>query len=73
VSAEFHADIRAYIERVYAIAAQTLDRFQTLKTERGLIDFTDMEQLALRAVDNPQVRECLEDELELLTGGRVPG
>ena len=66
VSAEFHADIRAYIERVYAIAAQTLDRFQTLKTERGLIDFTDMEQLALRAVDNPQVRECLEDELELL-------
>ncbi len=66
VSAEFHGDIRAYIERVYSIAAQSLDRFQELKTERGLIDFTDMEHLALRAVDNPQVRECLEDELELL-------
>lgn len=66
LSAEFHGDIRAYIERVYSIAAQSLDRFQELKTERGLIDFTDMEHLALRAVDNPQVRECLQDELELL-------
>ena len=62
----FHDDIRRYIEGVYAIAAKTLGRFQTLKTERGLIDFSDMEQLTLRAVDNPHVRECLEDELDLL-------
>ena len=45
---------------------KTLGRSQALKTERGLIDFSDMEQLTLRAVDNPHVRECLEDELDLL-------
>ena len=66
VAAEFHADIRAYVERVYAIAARTLARFLVLKTERGLIDFTDMEQLMLRALDNPAVVERLDDELELL-------
>ena len=62
----FHHDIRRYIERIYSVAAATLGRFQTLKTERGLIDFTDMEQLALRALDNADVVARLDDELELL-------
>ncbi len=62
----FHADIREYIERVYVIAAAALGRFQTLKTQRGLIDFTDMEQLTLRALDNAEVVARLADELQLL-------
>ena len=66
VHADFRADIREYIERVYSIAAATLRRFQSLKTERGQIDFTDMEQLTLRALDNALVIERLEDELELV-------
>src|SRR5262249_6487360 len=66
VHPEFRADIRRYIELVHSIAARALDRFQALKTERGLIDFTDMEQLTLRALDNPLVAERLADELELL-------
>jgi ATP-dependent helicase/nuclease subunit A len=66
VHPDFHADVYGYVEGIYAIAAKTLGRSQALKTERGLIDFSDMEQLTLRAVDNPHVRECLEDELDLL-------
>ncbi len=66
VHPDYQRDIREYIERVYAIAAATLGRFQHLKTERGLIDFTDMERLALRALDNSSIAERLEDELELL-------
>ncbi|HET6471146.1 MAG TPA: UvrD-helicase domain-containing protein [Pseudomonadales bacterium] len=66
VHPEFQGDIRRYIELVHSIAARTLGRFQKLKTERGLIDFADMEQLALRALDNPLVAERLQDELELL-------
>jgi ATP-dependent helicase/nuclease subunit A len=62
----FHADIRDYIENAYAIAAQTLERFQAIKTERGLIDFSDMEQLTLRALDDDTVRARLRNELELL-------
>lgn len=61
-----HADVRGYVEGVFAIAGEALARFQDIKTERGLIDYNDMEQLALRAVDEPAVAERLEDELELL-------
>jgi ATP-dependent exoDNAse (exonuclease V) beta subunit len=62
----FHADVKEYIENVYSIAAQTLARFQEIKKERGLIDFPDMEQLTLRALDEPAVRARLRAELELL-------
>ena len=62
----FHADIRGYIEGVFTIAGETLSRFQSLKTERGLVDYEDMEQLALRALDEPAVAERLREEIELL-------
>ena len=62
----FHADIRGYIEGVFAIAGEALAYFQALKTERGLVDYDDMEQLALRALDDPAVAERLSDEVDLL-------
>ena len=63
---QFHADLREYIERCYTLAAHALARFQAIKTERGLIDFGDMEQRLLAALDEPHVRERLSSELELL-------
>ena len=63
---DFHADIRGYIEGVFAIAGETLDRFQELKTARGLVDYPDMEQLMLRALDKPAVAERLSEEVRLL-------
>ncbi len=63
---ELHADVRNYIEGCYSIAGRALARFQAIKTERGLIDFTDMEQKLLAALDEPLVRERLGSELELL-------
>jgi ATP-dependent exoDNAse (exonuclease V) beta subunit len=62
----FHSDIRRYIEGTYAIAADALERFQLIKKQRGLIDFTDMEQLMLHALDEPAVSARLAAELELL-------
>ncbi|HEU4619849.1 MAG TPA: UvrD-helicase domain-containing protein [Gammaproteobacteria bacterium] len=62
----FQSDVRRYIEGTYSIAADALERFQLIKRERGLIDFTDMEQLMLHALDEPAVRARLETELELL-------
>ncbi|TDJ38986.1 MAG: hypothetical protein E2O54_11750 [Gammaproteobacteria bacterium] len=63
---DFHADIRAYTEGVLEIAGLALKRFQALKTEAGLIDFSDMEQLTLHALDDPTITNRLADELELL-------
>lgn len=62
----FQADLRRYIEQAYATAADALERFGQIKTERGLIDFTDMEQQVLHALDVPAVRERLTCELDLL-------
>ena len=64
--AGFHRDIRHYIEGVFAIAREAISRFQDLKKERGLVDYDDLEQITLRAVDDPAVAERLGEELELL-------
>lgn len=62
----FQADVRTYIEGAHAIAGRTLAAFQAIKTERGLIDFQDMEQQMLRALDESTIRARLGEALELL-------
>ncbi|HET7608696.1 MAG TPA: UvrD-helicase domain-containing protein, partial [Gammaproteobacteria bacterium] len=62
----FQAEIRRYLERVYSLAADALERFQRIKMRRGLIDFNDMEQYLLHALDEQAVRARLGEELELL-------
>ena len=62
----FHRDLRDFLQGIYQIAAAALARFQALKTEHGLIDFADMEQLVLHALDQPAVQERLREELDLL-------
>ena len=62
----FHRDLRGYTEGLFDIAADTLERFQADKRERGLIDFNDMEQLILQALDEDAVRSRLEGEIQLL-------
>ena len=62
----FHRDLRGYTEGLFEIAADTLERFQAAKRERGLIDFNDMEQFMLQALDEEAVRTRLAGEIELL-------
>ncbi len=62
----FHRDLRGYTEGLFEIAADTLERFQAAKRERGLIDFNDMEQLMLQALDEEAVRARLAGEVRLL-------
>jgi len=62
----FHADVQRYIQEIMQIACIALEQFQSLKTERGLIDFLDMEQLTLHALDVDIIRERIAEELDLL-------
>ena len=62
----FHADLRSYTEGAFQVAARALERFADLKRRAGLIDFGDMEQLMLRALDDRRVTDRLGDELEVL-------
>ncbi|MDE0661445.1 MAG: UvrD-helicase domain-containing protein [Gammaproteobacteria bacterium] len=62
----FHGDLRGYTQGLFEIAADTLERFQAAKRERGLIDFNDMEQLMLQALEEEAVRTRLAGEIDLL-------
>ena len=66
VHPRFHEDLRTYTESAFEIAARALERFAELKKRAGLIDFGDMEQLMLRALDDPRVAARLGDEIEVL-------
>lgn len=59
-------DIRFFAENVFEIAAKSLDTYQELKRQKGLIDFVDQEQLLYQLLDHPTVTATLSEELELL-------
>jgi ATP-dependent exoDNAse (exonuclease V) beta subunit len=62
-----HSDIRDYIELVFDVAISSLSEYQNLKSERGLMDFTDLEQQTLSLLENhPEMTSILADELDLV-------
>lgn len=64
--AQFHADIKGYIDLVFEIAMDALGEYERYKQKRGLIDYTDMETYISRLLRQPSVRETLATELDLL-------
>jgi ATP-dependent helicase/nuclease subunit A len=64
--AAFQDDIRTYLNHLFDTALAAIAEFDRYKKSRGLIDYTDMEVLVSRLLDNPSVREVLRDELDLL-------
>lgn len=63
---KLHADIRSYLERMFAICAAALEHYRIRKLAMGVVDFTDQEHLLLKLLDNPEVANVLSDELDLL-------
>ncbi len=63
---QLHADIRNYLEHVFAICAAALEHYRQRKLSMGVVDFTDQEHLLLKLLDKPEVTEVLRDELDLL-------
>jgi ATP-dependent exoDNAse (exonuclease V) beta subunit len=61
-----HANVRDFIETLFRLAAGSLQHYQQMKTQRGLIDFVDQEQLTLKTLERKTVRATLEEELDLL-------
>jgi ATP-dependent helicase/nuclease subunit A len=62
----FHRDIHEFIDRIFDIAVEAIREYDTYKKNRGLIDYTDMEALIKRLLENPQVQSVLAEELDLL-------
>ncbi|MBV1928998.1 MAG: UvrD-helicase domain-containing protein, partial [Gammaproteobacteria bacterium] len=61
-----HQDIRFFATKVFELAADSMDAYQQVKTQKGLIDFTDQEQRLYKLLDHPDVAETLREELQLL-------
>ncbi|MBI3852565.1 MAG: UvrD-helicase domain-containing protein [Verrucomicrobia bacterium] len=64
---QLHEHIRDYTMLLFSVAQLSLTEFQRLKEERGLLDFSDLEQRAFQLLrDQAQVRDTLSHELDLL-------
>lgn len=61
-----HDDIRRFTEFIFSVAATALDLYQSRKEERGLLDFTDLEQRTLELLDRSDVAHVLREEFDLL-------
>ena len=62
----FHTDIKRFIDLLFQTAIDAMKEFEAYKKRRGLIDYTDMEVLVSRLLDQPSVQEVLSNELDLL-------
>lgn len=54
------------IEGTFACAAEALVAYQAYKAERGLVDFTDQEVLALEILRRPSVQARLREQVEIV-------
>jgi ATP-dependent helicase/nuclease subunit A len=63
---QLHKDVRFFAENAFAIAADSLETYQHIKAQKGLIDFVDQEQRLYRLLDNVSVKNTLREELQLL-------
>jgi len=62
----FHDDINMYIATIFELAAYAIESYQTFKRQRGLMDFVDQESEFIAALDIPEVKERLQEGLDLL-------
>ncbi|NEV60380.1 UvrD-helicase domain-containing protein [Thiorhodococcus minor] len=62
----FRRDMETMIRSLFDAAGMVMETFAKLKVERGLVDFVDQEQLTLRALMLPAVRDRLQQSLHYL-------
>lgn len=63
---QFRADIKSFIDLLFAVAGDALGEYEQYKRKRGLIDYTDMECYVSRLLRIESVRDTLCKELDLL-------
>ncbi len=63
---KLRADIERFVGDVFRLAAASIDTYQKLKEQQGLLDFVDQERRVYELLDHPHVRATLTDELEVL-------
>ena len=62
----FHDDLRTYVDGVFALSRQAIERYREYKERRRLLDFVDLETLGLELIQIPAARKELAQRLDLL-------
>lgn len=62
----FRQDIEAFIHQIFDGSRAAIAEYDRYKKQRGLIDYTDMEVLVSRLLDQPVIQEVLAEEIDLL-------
>lgn len=63
---QLREDVIAVLRLVYQLAQGTAERFQEIKRERGVVDFTDQEALTYDLLGRDQVRARLKERVQAL-------
>lgn len=58
------ADCEQFIRCIFDCAAEALDAYQLFKAQRGLLDFTDQETLALEILSDPEASRRLGERID---------
>ena len=61
-----HSDIRNFSVEAFELAADSIEAFQTMKKQKGMLDFVDQEHRLFKLLDHPHVKAALADELQVL-------
>ena len=61
-----HADIRAFSELLAAETIRLGQHYQTYKSERGLVDYTDLEVLFLELLEDEDLSASLSQDFDLI-------
>ena len=61
-----HADIREFCTEVFELASDSIEAYQSLKAQQGMLDFVDQEQRLYELLDHPHVKSTLANELQVL-------
>jgi len=65
-SPQLKEDLTEYINHIFTLAKESLHEYVEYKKARGLIDFNDMENIALNLLSLESVRKDISENLDLL-------
>ncbi|MBQ9405869.1 MAG: UvrD-helicase domain-containing protein [Desulfovibrio sp.] len=60
----FQQDMTAYIENIFSCAAECLNAYAAWKKTYGLLDYNDMEALALELLQDPEAAAALQGHIQ---------
>ena len=60
---QFQRDLRGYVEQIFDCAADSLEAYAAWKQDYGLVDYSDMEAMALELLETPGVQQALRGRI----------